>query len=641
MIIKITNLTTGPVSLPGVLPRLNGSDTKEVNISPEHFDHIKDKLQELIDRKTIDMRSIELAGSYGDNYTLDDDSGSILFKGATIAPTIITPHALTHIPGGTDALSTAAPPIGIGANNIEGSATSFARSDHNHKLRESGGPVDLTIGLINDGESLKRSGTSIVGYTATDADEHVKISATDTTAAYLDNKITVTGGIGKLITSPGGDEKLQLSAPALTSSTPADVTKAAAVVGAATTAAKADHKHDVSTAAPPTGIGGGNIEGSATSLARSDHDHKLHETGGPTDLTVGAVADGQALRRTGTVIVGYTPTGTDEYVKVSAADTTAAYLNNKITTSGGVSKSISSPGGDEKLDLSSPALASTTPADVTKSVAVVGVGTTSARSDHKHDVSTGTPGSTTLAAVAAEGSATSLARSDHTHGTGTPAAPVNVTKAAASAGTSSTPARDDHKHDITTAAPTVGIGASNAEGVATSLARSDHNHTLRETSGPTNLTVGSILAGQRLTRSGSSIVGQDKFVFIAATDYSANVGNFRVRAVAGSGSYRFTFHVPFDFNSIVSAGLVVIPAGDVVGGNIDLSTEYGAIGEVYNLNTETDTTSTYSFTTNQLGLLSITTVLTGVAAGDYVGLLVNHLAIGTTLNYLGLLLRYQ
>ncbi len=59
---------------------------------------------------------------------------------------------------------------------------------------------------------------------------------------------------------------------ALTGSAPADVTKAAAVVGVSGTAARSDHKHDITTAAASTS-GLANAEGSATSLARSDHTH--------------------------------------------------------------------------------------------------------------------------------------------------------------------------------------------------------------------------------------------------------------------------------------------------------------------------------------------------------------------------------
>lgn len=66
------------------------------------------------------------------------------------------------------------------------------------------------------------------------------------------------------------------NAAALTAAAPADVTKAAAVVGVATLAARADHKHDISTAAA-SGLNASstNTEGSATSLARSDHTHAI------------------------------------------------------------------------------------------------------------------------------------------------------------------------------------------------------------------------------------------------------------------------------------------------------------------------------------------------------------------------------
>jgi hypothetical protein len=82
----------------------------------------------------------------------------------------------------------------------------------------------------------------------------------------------------------------------------------------------------------------------------------------------------------------------------------------------------------------------------------------------------------TVGAAAAVGTANSFARSDHTHALTAPAAPANVDKSAASAGASTTVARADHKHDITTAAAVALTDATNAEGTATSLARSDHTH---------------------------------------------------------------------------------------------------------------------------------------------------------------------
>jgi hypothetical protein len=75
----------------------------------------------------------------------------------------VSAHASRHNPGGSDALATAAPAQGIGGGNSKGTAASYARSDHDHLLRETGGPTDLTIGAIAAGQYLRRVGTQIVG----------------------------------------------------------------------------------------------------------------------------------------------------------------------------------------------------------------------------------------------------------------------------------------------------------------------------------------------------------------------------------------------------------------------------------------------------------------------------------------------
>jgi hypothetical protein len=62
----------------------------------------------------------------------------------------------------------------------------------------------------------------------------------------------------------------------LTAAAPQDILKQTASAGVATTAAKADHKHQIQTAAPGGLIVGlSNFEGAATSLARSDHSHSI------------------------------------------------------------------------------------------------------------------------------------------------------------------------------------------------------------------------------------------------------------------------------------------------------------------------------------------------------------------------------
>lgn len=60
-------------------------------------------------------------------------------------------------------------------------------------------------------------------------------------------------------------------------------------------------------------------------------------------------------------------------------------------------------------------LSDVAPQDVDKSAAAQEVGTAASRDDHKHDVSVGLPVAITEAASQDEGVATSLARSDHAH----------------------------------------------------------------------------------------------------------------------------------------------------------------------------------------------------------------------------------
>lgn len=80
----------------------------------------------------------------------------------------------------------------------------------------------------------------------------------------------------------------------VTSSAPANVDKSAAVVGVSTEAARADHKHDISTTSPIEITDVTNAEGSASTMARSDHQHSHGIRGGGTahaDVVAGG-ADG-------------------------------------------------------------------------------------------------------------------------------------------------------------------------------------------------------------------------------------------------------------------------------------------------------------------------------------------------------------
>ena len=351
----------------------------------------------------------------------------------------------------------------VGATNAEGTSTSMARADHVHTIA-AGTPV--AIGAANAAGSattfvrsdhVHAHGAQAGGTTHADATTSVSgfMSASDKTK--LDG--VATGA----------------TATPLTSTAPVNVTKAAAVVGVATDAARSDHKHDVSTAAPSVGIGAGNSEGTATSLARSDHNHAFRING--VDVTMGAVADGQALSLSGTTIVGLTADGTPPAFKVAVRIATTANitLSAPQTIDG-----VAVVAGDRVLVKNQ-----TTSSQNGIYVVAAGAWTRATDYDATNEVTSGS------AIFVQNGTANintiwTLSTSNPiTVGTTgltyvlygvSSVAPQNVTKATASAGTANQAARVDHKHDVTTAAP-VAIGTALTEGTSTALARADHIHT--------------------------------------------------------------------------------------------------------------------------------------------------------------------
>jgi len=126
-----------------------------------------------------------------------------------------------------------------------------------------------------------------------------------------------------------------------------------------------------------------------------------------------------------------------------------------------------------------------------------------------------------------------------------------------------------------------------------------------------------------------------------ATDYNNNQGNFRNRSIASNGGYRFTFKIPDDAREIVSVDLVGFPDSTFTGQDIDLDTDYGAIGEPYNQHSNSDTTSVYSMTANQLSEIDLLPVLPNVDAGDYCGVFVDHNGIGSAVHYIGVKILYK
>lgn len=140
--------------------------------------------------------------------------------------------------------------------------------------------------------------------------------------------------------------------------------------------------------------------------------------------------------------------------------------------------------------------------------------------------------------------------------------------------------------------------------------------------------------------------GGNKVIFLSGTNYDGNEGNYRIKALAATGAQRFAFYMPDELNSIVSFKAIGIVSAGAAGASrdIDLSSDYGTIGEASNQHTESDTGSTYDYTgkSGQLAeVLDLTAVLSLVSAGDYMGIFIDHKGIGGSIDYIGFKLVYN
>lgn len=164
-----------------------------------------------------------------------------------------------------------------------------------------------------------------------------------------------------------------------------------------------------------------------------------------------------------------------------------------------------------------PPLSSATPAAVGASGSA-GASTDGARADHVHALAaatTSTPGSMSAAdKTKLDGIATGA--------TNTPfagSAPASVSAAAGASGSGGFASRYDHAHQVSVGSP-VAVGTSNADGVANTLARSDHQHALPATIACTTLATTKNNASATIAAANASVacenpngVGQTQLCF--------------------------------------------------------------------------------------------------------------------------------
>lgn len=166
---------------------------------------------------------------------------------------------------------------------------------------------------------------------------------------------------------------------------------------------------------------------------------------------------------------------------------------------------------------------------------------------------------------------------------------------------------------------------------------------LRETSGPTELAVGGIADGQVLSRSGTSVVGTTiikelNFDFQKKDDFNT----YRTLKCGSSSTIRNSFVFPVDLNVIHSLDAIAITVGGGTSKDIDIYSEYGAVGESYSFHAESDTTLLYNLgSAGDIFTIDLLPIFSAASAGDVAGLEIVHNGVGSDTHYLGVRLRYS
>lgn len=193
----------------------------------------------------------------------------------------------------------------------------------------------------------------------------------------------------------------------------------------------------------------------------------------------------------------------------------------------------------------------------------------------------------------------------------------------------------------------VSVGIANAVGTSASFSRADHvhNHGI-QTGSWMHATASTSLAGFMSATDKTNLnslqtnFGGTKEVFFRAVGNTVANG-YSTTPITTNGNATFTFAVPSNFTTLVSASLICFSAATGTGKNVDLSSTYGALNESRAAHTGTDTTSTYTFpTAGTIFAISMNSVFTSLGAGDFCGVTVTQNAVGGTTSVLGVRLQY-
>ena len=103
-----------------------------------------------------------------------------------------------------------------------------------------------------------------------------------------------------------------------------------------------------------------------------------------------------------------------------------------------------------------------------------------------------------------------------------------------------------------------------------------------------------------------------------------NASLYGIDRDAAAEKVRWTWTVPDNFSALSSAVIVVSPEANDGDFQYDLLTDYAGDGQVVTTHNESSLNQTVALTTDTLEYIDFSGVLTGIAAGDTVGIMINY-----------------
>ena len=368
-------------------------------------------------------------------------------------------------------------------------------------VHETGGPTQLTIGAIADGQVVTRSGTALIGVNASGAPtgpaggdlggtypnpvvDAVHTGATQLTIGTInDGEVLVRSGT-TIVSSPEAFPPSGAAGGDLSGTYPSPTVAKIQGVAVDTTAPTANQVLEYNSgtskwtptalpaALPPNGSATGDLGGTypAPTVAA------IHETSGPTQLVIGAIANSQMLVRSGATLIGQAVPAALPPSGAAAGDLSGTYPNPVVAKIQGIGIDTAVPTNGQVLEYNS-GTTKWTPAALPAALPPNGSAT--------GDLG-GTYPAPTVAAIHETSGPTKL-----TIGS------VADTQMLVRSGTNL----------IGTAVPTALPPNGSASGDLGGTYPSPTVAAIHETSGPTKLTIGAVADTQMLVRSGTTLVG--------------------------------------------------------------------------------------------------------------------------------------